>query len=261
MDYDTFIEALKGLFEIDLKYYKRNQMERRICNLMKFEGFGDFGAYLPALHADRAMLEKLVNHLTINFSEFFRDPVQWDKLEREIIPELCAGTGHLKIWSAGCGAGEEAYTLAMILADLGVTATLIASDIDAKALEKACRGEYAEHAVKNVTGLRLKKYFDMNGKLYQMKDSLKKAISFQRQDLIRDVPPDDDFDLIVCRNVLIYFTDEAKSVLYQKVSGSLRTGGYLFAGSTEQLFSADKLRLSFAGGQFFYRKQESGAGK
>jgi chemotaxis protein methyltransferase CheR len=255
MEYDSFIKNLDDMIGIDLANYKRTQMERRIRNLMKFEGCGDFEAYLKVLRIDQSKLEKLIDHLTIKFSEFFRDPAQWEMLEKKVIPELYAGNRQLKIWSTGCAAGEEAYTLAMILADRGIVeASLIATDIDANALEKARLGVYADKSVKNVPDVRLQKYFNMLGASYRVKDRLKKTVSFKRHDLIEEPPPDSDCDLIVCRNVIIYFTEEAKHVLYQRVIGALRVGGYLFAGNTEQIFQPGQIGLAPAGGQFFYKK-------
>ena len=255
MEYDGFIKNLKDLIGIDLANYKRPQMERRIRNLMWFEGYSDFAEYLRVLRHDSSKLEKLVDHLTINFSEFFRDPAQWEILRNEVIPLLYRSNRRLKIWSAGCAAGEEAYTLAMILADLGLDkAALVATDVDANALEKAHRGVYTDKSVHNVPDVMLKKCFNVVGGSYQVKDWLKKMVSFEKHDLLKDPPPDEDFDLVVCRNVVIYFTDGAKSVFYPNVIGALRAGGYLFAGNTEQIFQPERFGLASAGGQFFYKK-------
>jgi chemotaxis protein methyltransferase CheR len=255
MGYDSFIKNLDALIGIDLANYKRAQMERRIRSLMKFEGYDDFEAYLKALREDHSKLEKLIERLTINFSEFFRDPAQWEILEKKVVSELYGSNRRLKIWSAGCAAGEEAYALAMILTDLGIIeASLIATDIDANALEKARLGVYADKSVKNVPDNWLQKYFNMVGDSYQVKDRLKKTTSFKRHDMIEEPPPDSGCDLIICRNVIIYFTEEAKKVLYQRVSGALRVGGYLFAGNTEQIFQPEQLGLAPAEGQFFYKR-------
>jgi chemotaxis protein methyltransferase CheR len=255
MEYDSFIKNLDDLIGIDLANYKRTQMERRIRNLMRFEGCGDFEAYLKLLRDNHSKLEKLIEHLTIKFSEFFRDPAQWELLEKKVVPELYGSNRRLKIWSAGCAAGEEAYSLATILTDLGIIETsLIATDIDANALEKARLGVYTDKSVKNVPDVQLQNYFNLVGPTYQVKDRLKKTVSFKRHDLIEDSPPDSDCDLIVCRNVIIYFTEEAKNSLYHKVVGALRVGGYLFAGNTEQIFQPERLGLAPAVGQFFYQR-------
>lgn len=255
MEYEGFIGNIKEMIGINPANYKRVQMERRIRNLMRFEGYSDFAEYLRALRHDRSKLEKLVSHLTINFSEFFRDPAQWEILRDEVIPLLYGSNRHLKLWSAGCAAGEEAYTLAMILADLGLNkSVLVATDVDANALEKAHQGIYVDKSVRNVPDFRLKKYFKVVDGSYQVKDRLKQMVSFKNHDLLKDRPPDEGFDLVVCRNVVIYFTDGAKDALHQSVIGALRVGGYLFAGNTEQIFQPEKIGLAPAGGQFFYKK-------
>ena len=255
MDYDSFIKNLDQMIGIDLANYKQAQMERRIRNLMRSEGCGDFEVYLRMLQADHAKLKKLVDHLTINFSEFFRDPAQWELLEKKVIPELYGSKRQFKIWSAGCAAGEEAYTLAMVLADLGITeAFLTASDINDNALEKARRGVYPDKSVKHVPGRRLQKYFQTVGASYHVNDQLKKTVSFMRHDLIEDPPPGSGYDMIVCRNVIIYFTEGARNVLYQRVIGALRVGGYLFAGNTEQIFQPERFGLALVEGQFFYKR-------
>jgi chemotaxis protein methyltransferase CheR len=255
MEYDSFIKNIDALIGIDLANYKRTQMERRIRGLMRFEGYGDYEAYLQALRDDHAKLEKLIERLTIKFSEFFRDPAQWGLLEKKVLPELYGNNRRLKIWSAGCAGGEEAYTLAMILADLGIIETsLIATDIDASALEKARLGVYMDKSVNNVSAVRLQKHFNMVDSSYQVKDRLKKTVSFKRHDLTEEPPPGSNCDLIICRNVIIYFTEETKNVLYQMVIRALRVGGYLFAGNTEQIFHPERIGLTPAGGQFFYKK-------
>jgi chemotaxis protein methyltransferase CheR len=222
---------------------------------MRQEGYGDFEAYLQALQGDRSRLEKLIEHLTIKFTEFFRDPAQWEMLEKKVVPELSDNNRRLRIWSAGCATGEEAYTMAMILADLGITgASLIATDIDANALEKARLGVYADKSINNVPDDRLQKYFNMVGSSYQAKDQLKRMLSFKRHDLLREAPPVSDCDLIICRNVIIYFTEQTKNFLDRIVIGALRVGGYLFAGNTEQIFHPERIGLALAEGQFFYKK-------
>ena len=255
MEYDSFIKNIDDLIGIDLANYKRTQMERRIRSLMGLEGYSDFETYLTALRGDRPRLEKLIEHLTIKFSEFFRDPAQWDLLEKKVLPELYGSNRRLRIWSAGCAAGEEAYTLAMILDDLGIgEASLIATDIDANALDKARLGVYADKSVNNVRDDRLKKHFNLVGSTYQVNDRLRKKVTFKRHDLIEEPPPDSNCDLIVCRNVIIYFTEKTKEVLYQMAIGALRIGGFLFAGNTEQIFHPERIGLAPAGGQFFYKR-------
>jgi chemotaxis protein methyltransferase CheR len=145
----------------------------------------------------------------------------------------------------------------MILADLDLDrATLVATDIDVNALEKARLGIYPGKIVKNVSEARLERYLRPVGTSYQIKDQLKKMVTFKKHDLINEQLPVGACDLIVCRNVIIYFTEQAKNALYQRVIRSLRIGGCLFAGNTEQIFQPERLGLAAAGGQFFYKKSD-----
>lgn len=255
MDYLEFISRLKELIGIDLSYYKRRQMERRITSLMGYEGYSDFREYLKALASDRRALDKLLNHLTINFSEFFRDTRQWEILKEQILPGLAARSSHLRIWSAGCATGEEPYSLVITLIEAGIQqAAIIATDIDDQALLKARQGSYSLKAVKNVPERLLRRYFRLEGERCLVSDEVKKQVIFKKHDLLKEMPPDRDFDLILCRNVIIYFTEEAKEALYARMLGVLKIGGCFFAGNTEQIFQPERLGLALVTGQFFYRR-------
>lgn len=255
MDYEFFIRKVREFTGIDLTSYKRTQMERRITSLMRAQGFQGYREYLDVLKKDHLQLEKFLNHLTINVSEFYRNPGQWDILAQKILPEILKRYPHPKTWSAGCATGEEAYTLAMLLRERvkGYFPRILATDIDEKALEKAKAGIYQERAVEHLPPYYLKKYFIKTGEHYQVIDDVKKLVDFQKHDLLSD-PFDTDYNLILCRNVVIYFTNEAKDTLYRRFSDALRPGGILFTGSTEQIFLASQLGLK-AISPFFYQKK------
>jgi chemotaxis protein methyltransferase CheR len=161
----------------------------------------------------------------------------------------------LKAWSAACSTGEEPYTLSMILAEQRALqdAHVLASDIDENALEKARQGVYTDRSIREVPPVYLKKYFHTENEFYFVSDELKKSIRFKRQNLLLDTF-DSGFDLIVCRNVIIYFTDEAKDLLFHKFARALKPGGILFVGSTEQIFNPQVYDLE-AADTFFYRKK------
>jgi len=197
-------------------------------------------------------LQKFLDRTTINVSEFFRNPEKFEELQKSILPELQQRFRRLKIWSAGCSIGTEVYTLAIIMEEMKIDYDILASDLDDAALKTAQTGAYGKDHLKNVTAPLLAKYFDKEGELFRVKDLLKKRLRFKKQNLLED-RFDSGFHLVLCRNVVIYFTEDAKDVLYRKFSKSLTDGGILFIGNTERVFKAEEMGLnSFS--SFFYRK-------
>jgi chemotaxis protein methyltransferase CheR len=254
-DYALFIKKVKDYTSIDLSQYKEAQMKRRLTTLWTKKGFASFAAFFDALTKDKALFDEFLDRMTINVSEFWRNPNRWELVERKFIPEMLAKNRRLKIWSAACSTGEEPYTLAMILAKQGALADahLLATDIDEGALDKAKKGVYLHRSLRDVPESYVKAYFRQDGSLFHVADELKRSVRFQKQNLLLDVF-DTGFDLIVCRNVIIYFTEEAKHTLYRKFANSLKPGGLLFVGSTEQIFSPGQYGLEPAE-TFFYRKK------
>ncbi len=253
--WEWFVTNFEQISKIDLTFYKRPQMERRISSFMRSLEINDYEEFILVLRKDKDVLERFVLHITINVSEFFRNNNHWQKLSGDIISDLLKQRNKIKIWSAGCSTGEEAYSLAMLaLADnLPLDGKILATDIDRGVLEKADIGLYSKKAVENVPASYLKKYFTQQGDFYRINDEIKSMVTFKRQDLLKD-RFDDGFDLILCRNVVIYFTEDSKNLLYKKFSGAMRAKGVLFIGSTEQIFQAQELGLSSVA-TFFYQKQ------
>lgn len=254
-DYESFKKEVFGLTKIDLNAYKERQMKRRIESLIKKNGFIAFDDYVKALKSDRKIYEEFVNYLTINVSEFFRNTTQWEVLENEIFPYLFNKFGKkVKIWSAACSTGDEPYSLAMVLSKFMPLSQIqiIATDIDKQILAKAQQGLYNEKSIAGVPAEFKRKYFEPVGNAYRVSDEIKRCITFKQHNLLKDQYPD-HLDLIVCRNVLIYFTEEAKSEIYKKFNGSLKKEGILFVGSTEQIIQS--MKYNFETSQsFFYKK-------
>lgn len=253
-DYQIFIAKIKDFTGIDLSQYKEQQMKRRLNTLRTKYEFPTFAAFFEAIKKDQNLLNVFLDRMTINVSEFWRNPSRWTTLQTRFIPEMLRQRNTLKCWSAACSTGEEPYTLAMILAEqnaLDVT-QIIATDIDDDALRKAKEATYPERSVREVPDPYKKKYMPVVGNMYTVSDQLKRAISFKKHNLLKD-RFDSSFDLIICRNVLIYFTNEAKHELYARFAEALRPGGILFVGSTEQIFSPSQYGLETAD-TFFYRK-------
>ncbi len=203
------------------------------------------GAFLATIEGDREALVRLANFLTINVTEFFRDPQQFEVLKTAVLPELLQHRTRLNIWSAGCSTGAEPYTLAILLSEItrGSPHTILATDLDQEALERArAGGPYGPAETRNLGRWMQLKYFDAAPGGLVVKDSLKRMVRFQRHNLLAD-RFETDFDLILCRNVVIYFSEEVKEALNPRFARSLRDGGWLFIGGAETLLHAQDFGL------------------
>ena len=229
-------------------------MKRRLTTLRTKLGFASFETYFTAMAKDKNLLYEFLDRMTINVSEFWRNPNRWELLKDKFLPEMSANNKRLKVWSAACSTGEEPYTLAMIMKERGalLNSTILATDLDENVLEKAKQGVYLDRSIRDVPPAFMRTYFREEASLFHISPELKTFIQFKKQDLLADTF-DTGFDLIVCRNVMIYFTEEAKNKLYQKFSAALKPGGLLFVGSTEQIFTPSRYELELAD-TFFYRK-------
>ncbi|WP_349407567.1 protein-glutamate O-methyltransferase CheR [Pseudalkalibacillus sp. SCS-8] len=254
-DYADFSNQIKKQTGIDLSLYKEAQMKRRLTALREKKGFQSFIEMYEEMHKNKGLLEEFLDRMTINVSEFYRNPSRWEVLEKELLPGLLKDRDSLKVWSAACSTGEEPYTLAMILRKIVQLKdfTILATDLDEIALKRAKLGSYLERSLKEVPSEMKAKYFEKQGLGFKVDDVLKENITFEKQNMLAD-PFGANFDLIVCRNVMIYFTEEAKALLYQKFSDALRPGGILFVGSTEQIFNPKQYGLESVA-TFFYVKK------
>jgi chemotaxis protein methyltransferase CheR len=251
-DFLQFIASVKKLTGIDLALYKEAQMKRRLTSLRLKRGYSTFAQYFEAISKDKDLFYEFLDRMTINVSEFFRNPGRWEVLEHKILPRLVKQSPRLKCWSAACSTGEEPYTLSLILMRNRWEASLLATDIDEGALAKAKQGVYTERSLQDCPKDLVAKYFVKDTLSYRIADEVKNRVTFRKHNLLAD-PFDSHFDLIICRNVMIYFTEEAKHELYQKFSRALRPGGVLFVGSTEQIFQPQQYQLE-SEDTFFYRK-------
>lgn len=254
-EYEAFMQDIFKLTKIDLTFYKQVQMKRRIDALISKSETKDYQSYVEVLKADKKVLAEFVEYITINVSEFYRNPEQWQILTSRVIPELIKKFGtNLNIWSAACSTGDEPYSLAMALSEfvplnkIRITAT----DISDEVVAKAKIGLYSAKTIANVPEKYKKEYFTQNGPAYQISDKIKSCVTFKRHNLLKD-----DFftgqHLIVCRNVLIYFTEDAKDEIFKKYYESLAEGGVLFIGSTEQILKYKDIGYNRYD-SFFYQK-------
>lgn len=254
-DYIKFVDSIKRKTGIDLAAYKEAQMKRRLTSLYEKKGFKNFVDFFQALDKDRDLLNEFLDRMTINVSEFYRNAKRWDVLEKKIFPKLLAENKRLKIWSAACSTGEEPYTAAMVLSNhLSLSQiSILATDLDENAIQRAKVGIYPERSLAEVPTDMKSKYFEKQAAFYKVDDAIKKTVTFKKHNLLKDTY-DKNFDLIICRNVMIYFTEDAKDQIYQSFSNSLKPGGILFVGSTEQIFNPGKYGFETED-TFFYRKR------
>ncbi len=257
-DWELFKKKLNDRTGIDLQLYKEPQMKRRISNLVTRAEEKSFTAYFDKVSKNKNDFAEFIEYLTINVSEFFRNPDKFSKIEKEVIPYLLKRSQKLNIWSAGCSIGAEPYSLSIIMKEKtpNVRHRILASDLDVDILAKARRGVYTENELKSIDPARKAKYFtQMPDNQYAVKPEIKAAVEFKRHNLLKD-KFEKGFDLILCRNVVIYFTDEAKDKLYANFFDSLKPGGMLFVGATEAILNYRKLGYtSFQ--PFFYQKPEN----
>ncbi|CCQ98478.1 methyl-accepting chemotaxis proteins (MCPs) methyltransferase [[Clostridium] ultunense Esp] len=253
-DYKLFITQIRRRFHVDLFQYKEAQMKRRLTTLRERRGYSTFQDYFEALVRNPELAEEFLNRITINVSEFFRNKERWKDLERSILPRIFRENKAPRFWSAACSTGEEPYSLALLLTrfQAGRDGVILATDIDEVALAKAKEGIYEERTLKEIDPNLLSRYFQKEGGSYRVAPEIRRMVTFQKHDLLVDSYPN-GFDLILCRNVMIYFTDEAKETMIEKFSRSLKTGGFLFVGSTEQIFNPGKFSMEMAS-PFIYRK-------
>lgn len=275
-NYDYLKTQVYNLTKINLDAYKERQMKRRIDafinrqntqidflkgtikELSDKEKEKEFSyvSFIKKIKNDQELMNSFIEYLTINVSEFFRNPEQWKQLEKSILPYLFESFGRdLRIWSAACSTGDEPYSLVMLLSKFLPLSKIhiYATDIDKGVIERAKLGIYNSNSLKEVPKEFLDKYFvKINEKTYQISERIKSCVSFRKHNLLSD-----DYlqrcNLIVCRNVLIYFTEEAKDEIYQKFNSSLMENGILFIGSTEQIIQANDYNF-YTYKSFFYEK-------
>ncbi|WP_164668762.1 CheR family methyltransferase [Virgibacillus doumboii] len=253
-EYLEFVTNIKRKLGIDLTLYKEAQMKRRLTSLRNKRGYPSFNHYFSEIISNDILLKEFLDRITINVSEFYRNPKRWEVLKNAILPELVNKREKLFIWSAACSAGEEPYSIALLIKHHLPNAEfqVLATDIDENVLEKAKLGVYTEQSLKELPEILKHKYFTYGQGLYHLSNEIKRHVRFRKHNLLADKYPK-AVDLILCRNVLIYFTDQAKDRIYHHFSKSLRHNGVLFVGSTEQIFSPNKYNLSLAD-TFFYKK-------
>ena len=243
VDFENLLQYLRTNRGFDFTGYKRSTLMRRVSKQMQYLNIENFANYQDYLEVHPDEFKTLFNTILINVTAFFRDPLAWEYLAKEIIPNILKNkqkNEQVRIWSAGCASGEEAYTLAIILAEiLGIDdfrhrVKIYATDIDEEALNQARQASYS---AKNIHAVPLElrdKYFDLSNEKYIFHQDLRRAVIFGRHDLLQDAPIS-RLDLLVCRNTLMYFNSETQGRIINRFHFALNDHGYLFLGKAEML--------------------------
>ncbi|MCK8824973.1 CheR family methyltransferase [Fuchsiella alkaliacetigena] len=256
LKFAEFKDKASKTLNINLDSYKEKRVKRRINSLMDKSDVKDYDECLNLLKTDAEFKKKFLSHFTINTSEFFRNPKNFKYLQDEVLPKLLKEKKQIKIWSAACSDGSEPYTLAIILNEMNVKSDrfqIQATDLDREILKKAKEGIYNENSVKKVEDKILNKYFTAQDDKYILTNDIKNKVKFKQHNLLLD-NYGSNWDLILCRNVFIYFTKEVKDTITQKLSNALRKDGYLFLGNTEYLLQPDKYNLKKDYTSFYIRQ-------
>jgi len=242
---NALLVHLRDARSFDFTGYKRASLARRIQRRMSQVGVGDFQDYLDFLQVHPDEFTALFNTVLINVTTFFRDSDAWEYLSQECLPALIANRppdAAIRVWTAGCASGQEAYTIAIALAEIiGADAVrqrvkIYATDVDDEALAEARQGSYDERAVADIPAHLLESYFDRVNERYVFRKDLRRAVIFGRNDLVQDAPIS-RVDLLVCRNTLMYFNSETQARILKRFHFALDDQGLLFLGKAEMLLS------------------------
>ena len=253
-DYAAFCTFLRGLTGLDLSRYKRPQMERRLRSFYASRGINSLTEPFARLRNDPAHLDELLDRITINVSQLWRNPEQWEIIQQMLLPELAA-RGQIRAWSAGCSYGAEAYTLATLCQGVLPTRRVMihGTDIDKRMVARARLGLFSAEDARSAPGEMLRRGFEQVDGGWRARLELRAMTRFDIDDLLQTAPRPESHDLILCRNTVIYFDEPIRDEVHARLAHALRSGGYLVIGSTERVARPDALGLR-PYKPFIYRK-------
>jgi len=244
VDIRKLTEVIKTKYGYDFTNYAISSFKRRILRIMELYKFNSVDALAKKIGDDPVFFEEFISEITVNVTEMFRDPSFWRVLRDKIIPNILLNHKRVTVWHAGCSSGEEVYSMAVLLKEMGIleNSKIIATDIDDQILERARSGVYTvknmELNEKNYVRFRgeneLNKYFEVKNGLAYMDKSLVKDVSYRKHDLVKGIVFN-KFDLVLCRNVMIYFNQNLQNDVLKKLHESIFKYGYLAIGSKESL--------------------------
>lgn len=264
----NFAQICQIAFEktgISLSPHKKEMVYSRLARRIRRIGLASFNAYCELLSSgDDSELSEFVNAITTNLTSFFREKHHFDFLQRVVKTDWLAGARKsqpIRIWSAGCSTGEEPYSIAMTLREAGVgpdwNLKILATDLDSNVLDTARSGVYPVERVERLDQTLLKKYFlrdSTDRDTVRVKDSLREMITFNRLNLMEEWPMRGQFDILFCRNVIIYFNKETQRVLFERYANIVKNKGYVFIGHSESLNGVSSRFTNL--GNTIYRKSD-----
>ncbi|MFC1716931.1 CheR family methyltransferase [Candidatus Poribacteria bacterium] len=237
---DAILQNMFRRRGFDFRDYKMSNLQRRISRRMDVLGIPSLAEYAEYLETDPDEYKSLFNSILVNTTQFFRDPESWSFVRRDVLSETLGKTDEIRIWSAGCASGEEPYSMAITLAEmlgedlLRRRVRIYATDIDETALKFARSGTYTLDQLIGITEDIRSKYFTHHDDVYTIARNIRELLIFSRHDLILD-PPMPRIDLLLCRNVLIYFNKALQSRIIPKLHYALSDNSYLWLGRSETL--------------------------
>lgn len=249
-DFGAVRDILLARRGFDLAMYKDRCIKRRIATRVRALGFDEPGPYLAVLRRDEAEVDALMAALSIHVSQFFRNPSTFATLEGKILPELVgrarkSGRPEVRVWSVGCAGGEEPYSLALLVDELapkGVRVSILGTDVSGPVLERARKGLFDPQRLEEVPEEVRERYFSEEGRHYRLQERIRGMVRFQRHDILtsRNYP---EADLILCRNVMIYFSREEQENILGRFAAVLSPGGYLVLGRAETMIGTIRERF------------------
>jgi chemotaxis protein methyltransferase CheR len=255
-DFAHLCELVRSLCGVDLAQYKRNQMERRVRTWCERRGTPDLLAYGARLRRDAAELEAFLDRVTINVSHLWRHEDQFEVLRTHILPELTAERRRLRMWSAGCSYGAEAFTIAAVCRDANrhVGVEIVGTDLDKRMVARAREGAFSAEDARTSPRALLQRHFDaLPDGGWAAKPELKRMVRFENGDLLRMAVPTARYDVVFCRNTVIYFTEAVRDALHERLVRALSPGGFLVVGTSERVADPRGLGLT-SPHHFIYRK-------
>lgn len=255
-DFVQLCELVGQLCGVDLGQYKRNQMERRVRTWTERRGTPDLAEYGKRLRTDPSELDAFLDRVTINVSHLWRHEDQFETLRTKILPELTAERRRLKIWSAGSSYGAEAYTIAAVCRETipNVPVEINGTDLDKRMVARARQGIFTAEDARTAPKAMLQRHFEPQPDGgWVAKAELKRMVRFENGDLLRMPVPTERYDVVFCRNTVIYFTEDVRDALHARLVKSLCPGGYLVVGTSERVADPRSMGLT-SPFHFIYRK-------
>ena len=255
-DFAALCDLVRQLCGVDLAQYKRDQMERRVREWVERRGAAGLDVYAELLRRDTDELDAFLDRVTINVSQLWRHAEQWDALARDVLPEMVRERGRVRAWSAGASYGAEAYTLAAVCREAVPQArvSIVGTDLDRRMVARARTGEFSAEDARTAPSAMLRRHFEpLAGGCWRARAGLRSLVRFEQGDLLRMPVARGSYELILCRNTLIFFAEAVRDRLHARLAEGLAPGGHLVVGTSERVADPSALGLVQTH-DFIYRK-------